>query len=111
KCVEHGMGLVQLDEASFRQDAPHLCREVVPLFAVEVVEDREAAFQQVLAKPVRFAVRQAPESGLPHVSDRVLEEIGIVEGKNQGAVGVQVDKRDFLENLGKVLLGARIVVI
>ena len=54
--VEDAVRLIEPDEAAVGQHAPHLRLEVAPLLrAVEVLEDREAALQQVGAE--RFALR------------------------------------------------------
>ena len=79
--------------------------------AVEVLEHREAALQQVGAERLRLAIGEVPETGLPHVGDRILEQLGIVERQNQAAVGADVERGQRLEDAGQVLLGARVVVI
>ena len=79
--------------------------------AVEVLEHREAALQQVGAKRLRFAIGEVPEARLPHERDRILEQLGIVERENQAAVGANVERGELLEDQREVLFRARVVVI
>ena len=66
----------------------------VPLrAAVEVLEHREAALQQIGAKRLRLAIGEIPEARLPHERDRILEQLGIVERQDPAAVGVDVERR------------------
>ena len=86
--------LSRRDEPAVGQHPAHLRLEVGPLRgAVEVLEDREAALQQVGAKRLGFAVGQVPEARLPHERDRILEQLRIVERQDQAAVVVDVEVR------------------
>ena len=78
--------------------------------AVEVLEDGEAALQQVGAKRLCFAVGEVPEPGLPHERDRVLEQIRIVERQDLVAVVVDVEVRELTDDRREVLLRARVIV-
>src|SRR5262249_17989763 len=66
--------------------------------------------QEVTAKRLRFAVRERPETRLPHERDRVLEEIRIVERQDLIAVVVDVEIRKLADDRREVLLSARVVV-
>ena len=55
--IEHAVGRVELDPARLGEHAAHLRLEVVPLLVLEVVEDGEAALEQVLAEALRPAGR------------------------------------------------------
>ena len=112
KRIEDAMRVVEFDEPAVREHAAHLCFEVAPLLgAVEVLEHREAALQQVGAKRLRFTIGEIPEARLPHERNRVLEQLGIVERENQAAVGADVEGGEFFDDQRQVLLGARVVVI
>jgi hypothetical protein len=78
--------------------------------AVEVLEDGEAALQQVGAKRLGFAVGQGPKTGLPHERERILEQIRIVERQDLIAVVVDVEIRQLADDRREVLLRARVVV-
>ena len=104
--------LIELDEPPVGQHPPHLRFEMAPLRgAVEILEHREAALQQVAAERRRLAIGQVPESRLPHERDRILEQLGIVERQDAAAVRVDVDVRQLSQDQREVLLGARVVVI
>ncbi len=104
--------LVELDEAAVGKHAAHLGLEVVPLLrAVEVLEHREAALEQVRAKGFGLPIREVPEAGLPHERDGILEQLRIVEGENQAAVHPDVEAGQLVDDLRQVLFGARVVVI
>ena len=90
----------------------HLRLEVGPLRrAVEVLEDREAALQQVGAERLCFAVGEGPEPRLPHERDRVFEEIRIVERQDLVAVVVDVEVGQLADDRREVLLSPRVIVV
>jgi hypothetical protein len=110
--IEDARRGVELDEPTARDDAPHLRFEVVPLLcAVEVLEHREAALQEIGRKRLRLTIGEIPEAGLPHERHRVLEQLRIVERENQAAVGANIEGREFLEDERQVLLRAGKVVV
>src|SRR5262249_58211193 len=79
--------------------------------AVEIFEDGEAALQQICSKRLGLAVRQAPEPWLPHVGDRILEQLRVVERQDAAAVLADVKVSQLTQDLAQVLLGTRVIVI
>ena len=109
---EDAVRAVEPDEAGVGQHAPHLRLEVAPLRgAIEILEDREAALEQVVAKRRGLAIGQVPEAWFPHERDGVLEELGVVERQDAAAVVADVDVRQLTHDRAQILLGARIVVV
>ena len=74
--IEDPMGFVELDLARVGEHASHLRLEVVPLLELEVMEDHEAALEQVRAKTLRLAIGHDPEAGLPHEAMGYLKRSG-----------------------------------
>ena len=71
---------VDFDPAMLGQHARHLSRHVVPLrLALEIVEDHEAAFEQVRSQVIGALTRDRPEAGLRNVEDRIVKDAVVFE--------------------------------
>src|SRR6185369_12322386 len=76
----------------------------------EVLEDREAALQQVGAKRLCFAVGEVPEPRLPHERNRVFEQIRIVERQDLVCRLLLEKKNKLTDDRREVLLLAWVIV-
>jgi hypothetical protein len=79
-------------------------------WASEVVDDEEAAFEQVVAQAPDLLLRRSPRPDLDDVGDGVLEEARVVEREDVRTVGEGTDERRLVDDSQEVVLGARVVV-
>ncbi len=101
---------IELHPTGAGQHAAHLRFEVVPLVVLEVVEDGEAALEEVLTEAGPLFVGHHPEARLPHIKDGVVEDLGVVQAQD-APLRVDVDQRELAKDPGEVDFGSRIVVI
>ena len=86
----------------------HLRHQVLPLgVAVEVVEDDEAAFEEIGAQVRGLGLVGRPVAGLGHVDDGILEDARIVEIEDVAAVQMDAHVGDVVEDGGEVPIGRR----
>ena len=71
------------DELMIGQRTPDLLFHVVPLVRLEVIEDEEAALEEVISQVRGLRFLDAPVARLGNVDDRVPEDLGIVERRRR----------------------------
>ena len=82
----------------FRHHPFHLLLEVEPVVVTEVVEDDEAALEQVRAQPGRFGVAERTRSpGSDMYADRVVHQFRVVEREDVRPVDVRRRRRQVVE--------------
>src|SRR5207244_11185829 len=99
----------------YPRDASQTRREMPPTassakVAAEIVEDDEAALQQVRAERGSLFVVHRPEARLGHVRDWVLAQVRVVEGQNVALLDVRIEVADLVEDFRQVPLGIGIAV-
>src|SRR5262245_62544534 len=85
--VKNRIAGVEVEELNARQDAAHRLREGLPATAgdaapawrLEIVDEQKTAFREVGAQAGRLGVGDRPPADLDDVSDRMLEQLRIVE--------------------------------
>ena len=90
--------------------APHLSRHVVPLRCLEVVEQNEAALQEVLPQVLRVSVRHVPVARLGHVHKRMPEDLRIAQIEHVAAVRMNTSGGNVTNDVSEVTVRARVVV-
>ena len=101
-------------EAGVGQHAEHLRLGSSPYCAgaVEVLEHREAALQQIRAERFGLAIGEIQKPGSHMNGDRILEELRIVEREDLAAVVVGCRDRSASRNdRGRFCFRARVVVV
>ena len=112
--VEDGRQGVQIGEVvehPFGKHPHHLGLEVGPVArAAEVVEDHEAALEEIVPESLLFGLVHLPEAGLGDVGQRIAVKLRVVEGEDVAAALVGVQEGRGGQDPGQVALGAGIVV-
>ena len=86
------------------QNAGHGVTEEFPLLgAPEVVDDEEAAAQQIFAEAGGLGIGEVPPAGLGGVDPGVIEEVLIGEAQMAGVAGVEAG--EALDAEGEVVIG------
>jgi hypothetical protein len=103
---------IELDEPQLRQGAVQVRFQVCPAAAAvelpigaEVVEDDEAAFQEIRAQTGRLLVVQGPEPRLREIGNRILAQLRIVEPEHAAFVDMRIQIADFLQDSRQIELG------
>src|SRR5262249_20602898 len=83
--------------------------------ALDVIEDDEAAAEDVLLERLHLGVGEIPAAGFRQIGDRVLEDLRVIDSQQLGAeYGPTLDerthRRDLLHDPHEVDVGARVVV-
>src|SRR5690349_15474652 len=114
------LGPRELDPLRIRQRTCHLLAMIRPILSpaatfAKIVEDHEAAFEQILAKARDLLLVRVPTTRFRHVAHWILEQRGIVERDDRTAddrarLDERMDDRDVAKNLREVLFGVGIIV-
>ena len=71
----------------------------------EVVEDDEAAFQEIRAQTGRLLVVHGPEPRLREIGNRILAQLRVVEREHAAFVDMRIQVADFLQDSRQIELG------
>ena len=115
------MARLQPDELIAGEHALHLRDRIEPIALIEaahlaeIVEDDEAALEEIIPESRDFFVVRRPAARLGEVGNRVLQELGIVEREDVPADDLAplhegTHRRQLAHDLHEVDVGAWIVV-
>ena len=108
--IEDLVGGRQSHRPQVRQHSSHLRLEVEPVVPREVIEDDEAALEQIVTQAQHFLVGRAPVSRLAEIRDGILEQLGIVEREDVAVLRANAQRGQLAEDPGEVPLATRVIV-